>query len=411
MAVKKQPMTTFGLALLLGCVLILTSQTGLVHAVPNGDGTAYVVQPGDRLADIALRYGVTTGALVQANDLANSDTIFVGQRLTIPIRSENTPTPSGGASPAPSAGQTRSYTVKRGDTLAAIAKKYGVSIAAMLQVNDLSNPDIIWAGQKLRIPGAPAVATPTPMPTAQSTLVTPVSSQSTAAAPATVQPTEEPSATTQPAQEPSATAQATTRPTAQPTAKPATPKTHTVQAGETLSQIARLYGVSVDALVASNNLASADLITVGTHLVIPGKGSSSGSTSTAPKGKATKFVASISEQRCWLYSGTTVIAKWTCSTGRRGAGTKVGTFRIQSKMEKAYGSRWNIWMPYWLGIYYAGGSENGIHGLPWNASTGVQVWSGSVGTPITYGCVMLNNKHAKMLYDMAYIGMPVVIRP
>ena len=68
-------------------------------------------------------------------------------------------------------------------------------------------------------------------------------------------------------------------------------------------------------------------------------------------------------------------------------------------------------MPYWLGIYWAGASENGIHGLPWNASTGVQIWSGNVGTPITYGCVMLNNTHAKMLYDMAYIGMPVIIRP
>ena len=186
-----------------------------------------------------------------------------------------------------------------------------------------------------------------------------------------------------------------------------------MQAGETLSQIARQYGVSVDALVASNGLASADLINVGMRLLIPAKGSAGtgGTVSTAPKGKATKFVASISQQRCWLYSGTTVIAQWVCSTGRRGAGTKVGTFRVQSKMAKAYGSRWNIWMPYWLGIYYAGGSENGIHGLPWNASTGVQIWSGNVGMPITYGCVMLNNTNAKMLYDMAYIGMPVVIRP
>jgi lipoprotein-anchoring transpeptidase ErfK/SrfK len=68
-------------------------------------------------------------------------------------------------------------------------------------------------------------------------------------------------------------------------------------------------------------------------------------------------------------------------------------------------------MPYWLGIYWAGGSENGIHGLPYNAKTGVQVWAGSVGKKITYGCVMLDNVNAKMLYNMAWIGMPVIIKP
>ncbi len=403
MAARKQPKAVFGVALLLGCMIILASQTGLVSALPLGDGPVYVVQPGDRLIDIAARHGVTVSALVQANGLTNSDTIFVGQRLTIPAGNVSTPVPV--ASGTPGAGQSTTYTVQRGDTLAAIARKHGVSLAALQQANAIRNPDIIWAGQRLVIPGVPT-STETPIPTAQPAEASPVPSQPAIEASPTAQPTPEPSPTVLPT--------ATKPPTAQPTARPAVPKTHTVQAGETLSQIARLYGVSVEALVASNNLASADLIHAGMRLVIPAKGSSSsssGTTTTAPKGKATKFVASISEQRCWLYSGTTVIAKWACSTGRKGAGTKVGTFKIQSKMEKAYGSRWNIWMPYWLGIYWAGASENGIHGLPWNASTGVQIWSGNVGTPITYGCVMLNNTHAKMLYDMAYIGMPVIIRP
>jgi lipoprotein-anchoring transpeptidase ErfK/SrfK len=67
-------------------------------------------------------------------------------------------------------------------------------------------------------------------------------------------------------------------------------------------------------------------------------------------------------------------------------------------------------MPYWLGIYWAGSSENGIHGMPWNASTGRLTWDGLVGTRITYGCVMLNNGPAKLLWNMAYIGMPVIIK-
>ena len=191
---------------------------------------------------------------------------------------------------------------------------------------------------------------------------------------------------------------------------PPTQTIHVVQAGETLSQIARRYGISVEALVSTNGLGSADMIRVGMKLIIPGKDTPSGAT-TGPTARATKFVASISQQRCWLYSGETVIARWICSTGRRGAATRPGSYKIQSKMPKAYGSTWNIWMPFWLGIYWAGGSENGIHGLPWDAKTGVQIWSGNVGKPITFGCVMLDNVNAKTLYDMAWIGMPVVIRP
>jgi lipoprotein-anchoring transpeptidase ErfK/SrfK len=80
-------------------------------------------------------------------------------------------------------------------------------------------------------------------------------------------------------------------------------------------------------------------------------------------------------------------------------------------MIEAYGSEWDIWMPFWLGIYWVGGSENGIHGLPWDASTGTETWAGLVGTRITYGCVMLDDVNAKTLYEMAYLGMPVIINP
>jgi lipoprotein-anchoring transpeptidase ErfK/SrfK len=82
---------------------------------------------------------------------------------------------------------------------------------------------------------------------------------------------------------------------------------------------------------------------------------------------------------------------------------------IQSKIRTAYGSTWNIWMPYWLGLYWAGGTENGFHGMPWNAATGRQMWPGLVGTPIIYGCIMLTNENAEILWEMAYIGMPVTI--
>jgi LysM repeat protein len=275
--------------------------------------------------------------------------------------------------------------VQLGDTLASIARKLGVSAAAILQANNISNPDLIWVGQKLLIPGAEGSPPSTPRPGAAASSVP---SMPGAVAPAIA---------------------STATPTPEPTVVAlSTPTIHVVAAGETLSQIAKRYGVSVEALVSTNGLGSPDMIRVGMKLIIPKEGTS---TATGPLVRPTKFVASISQQRCWLYAGETVIARWICSTGRSGSVTRPGEYKIQSKMPKAYGSTWNIWMPFWLGIYWAGGSENGIHGLPWDAQTGVQIWSGNVGKPITFGCVMLDNVNAKTLYDMAWIGMPVIIRP
>lgn len=394
--------------------LIAASQPLSAHAEPSGDGIIYVVKPGDRLVDIAARYGVSASAIVRANGLTDADTIFPGQKLIIPSASASpadtpapatavpartpvptapgpanplampgtaapTPTATSTPSPAPTAGTARQatvYTVQLGDTLASIARQFGIGAAALAKANDITNPDLIWVGQTLNIPGTESTG----------------------------------SAGGDRAGTPAATAKPV--PTAEPTAVPLpVQKVHVVQPGETLSQIARKYGVTVDAIVAANGLGSADVIGVGVRLLIPGveDGNAGGSALSAIK--PTKFVASISQQRCWLYNGETVIARWVCSTGRRGSPSVPGTYKVQSKLPKAYGSTWNIWMPFWLGIYWAGASENGIHGLPWDAKTGVQIWSGNVGKPITFGCVMLDNVNAKMLYDMAWIGMPVVILP
>jgi len=66
--------------------------------------------------------------------------------------------------------------------------------------------------------------------------------------------------------------------------------------------------------------------------------------------------------------------------------------------------------PYWLGIYWAGPIENGIHGQPINPDGSI-VWAGWLGRPITFGCMMLRTDHARWLYSWADVGTPVVIRP
>jgi hypothetical protein len=65
-------------------------------------------------------------------------------------------------------------------------------------------------------------------------------------------------------------------------------------------------------------------------------------------------------------------------------------------------------MPNWLGIYWAGSLENGIHALP-ILSNGQRLWDGYLGTRVSFGCVILGIADAQTLYDWADVGTPVVI--
>ena len=96
---------------------------------------------------------------------------------------------------------------------------------------------------------------------------------------------------------------------------------------------------------------------------------------------------SISEQHLTAYENGQLVYSFVASTGMHN-GTRVGTFSILDKIPNAYGSTWNIWMPNWLGIYWSGSLENGIHALPILPS-GDRLWSGYLGTPISFGCVVL----------------------
>jgi lipoprotein-anchoring transpeptidase ErfK/SrfK len=120
------------------------------------------------------------------------------------------------------------------------------------------------------------------------------------------------------------------------------------------------------------------------------------------------ILVDISEQHMYVYEGNTLVYSFVASTGMNNA-TSVGTFAVQDKIPNAYGATWNIWMPKWLGIYYAGGLENGIHALP-ILPNGTTLWAGFLGRPISYGCVVLGSYEAQLLYDWADVGIPVEIR-
>lgn len=132
-----------------------------------------VVNPGETLTSIALRYGVSVEALIRANNLPNPNFVYSGQRLLIPdplMTFPNAPAQANASAASAPSQQVVYYTVRPGDTLAAIAQRHGVSIAAIAQANNLTNWNFVWYGQRLKIPGA---AMPAPQNTAPNQPIAP----------------------------------------------------------------------------------------------------------------------------------------------------------------------------------------------------------------------------------------------
>lgn len=113
---------------------------GAVSTTPstNNNGT-YTVQAGDTLTAIANKYGTTVDSLVALNSIADKNKIYVGQVLKISGATSNNST---------------SYTVQAGDTLSGIASKFGTTYQELARINNISNPNLIYVGQVIKINGA-----------------------------------------------------------------------------------------------------------------------------------------------------------------------------------------------------------------------------------------------------------------
>jgi LysM repeat protein len=166
-----------------------------------GPTTTYVVRLGDTLYSIAKRFGVSMQAIMQANGITNPNYIYVGQVLIIP-NPGTTPTPTPTGTPS----QSTTYVVKPGDTLYSLARRFGTTVEAIAQANNIVNPNLIYVGQTLVIYGTPS---------------------------------------------------------------PPSTCTHVVRYGETLTSIARRYGTTVWTLAMLNNLANPNVIYAGQVLTVP----------------------------------------------------------------------------------------------------------------------------------------------
>ena len=114
----------------------------------------HVVQPGETLSEIAEVYGVAVAELVAINGLFDEDLIYAGDTLEVP----DSPTTGGGVGGAAATGAAQggagTYVVQPGDTLEGIALAYGVDVGSLLAANpQVVDPDLLFAGQALRIPG------------------------------------------------------------------------------------------------------------------------------------------------------------------------------------------------------------------------------------------------------------------
>jgi LysM repeat protein len=215
----------------------------------------YVVKKGDSLWKIAKAESVTVGELSRANNMSKTSVLKVGQKLTVPAaKAEKTsvatasviPTstdannvPSGAtASAAPSTGTDDGgnlYVVKSGDSLWKIARHQSVTVAALKQANNLSG-DSLKVGQKLHIPMATAKAT---TDTAGSTVSAGIAATSSDG-------WQDPGKHMENGQ-----------------------TIHVVDVNETLSMIAKKYGVKTDDLMKANNITDPKKLAYAQRLVIP----------------------------------------------------------------------------------------------------------------------------------------------
>ncbi len=129
------------------CAMLLHARSDKADAAPP---ETYIVQAGDTLYAIATRYHTTVAVVKQINGLG-SDTIVVGQKLSVP---------SADSIIAFSPSNASSYIVQNGDTLYRIALRYGVTMRELERLNDLPNPNLVSVGQAIVIPKSDTLVKP-----------------------------------------------------------------------------------------------------------------------------------------------------------------------------------------------------------------------------------------------------------
>lgn len=343
-------------------LLLLLLSFLLLLAIPrpvSADGPiVYVVQSGDTLSGIAERYQTTPDAIARLNNLNDRDVLQPGQKLALLTRAGSevgaADTDAAPVGPRRDTQPQPVHLVVAGETLGSIAAQYDTTVEELVTLNGLPSASLISVGQLIKLPSAPP-------PASETTLA------------------------------------------ALPVGRTAD---YTVEAGDTLSDIAFRYGLDARTVAVVNNLPADSWLWPGQKLQLPVEWQ----VKDAPKPALRKRIeVDVSDQRAYAWEGNVLRYKFVVSTGLPGYNTRRGRFVIQSKIPMAVSTGLNLDMPYWMGIYYAGSTENGFHALPINRTTKVKLWGGFIGRPISYGCIVLRDSDAAVLYKWAEMGTLVEI--
>ncbi|MCS7072564.1 MAG: LysM peptidoglycan-binding domain-containing protein [Anaerolinea sp.] len=340
----------------------------------------YVVRPGDSLFRIAMMHGVDINTLAQANNITNTWRIYAGQTLIIP----SAPSETGAAASQPEALLVpQTHIVQRGETLATIARQYGLTVDQLAQLNGLYNPNLIYHGQTL-IVGSSAPA------------------QDASAAPASAEIAEPNTLLAAPVVEDVLGSAA------------AEPVVYIVQPGEYLSQIASRFGVPWTSIARANNIYDPNTVFAGQRLIIPGAAAQTGSYQAsatygldyafaappAPTGIGREILVDLSDSRVYAYENGQLVRSVLVSTGLPATPTVQGDFTVQRKYVSQLMAGPGYYLPDvpYILYFYQGYA---LHGTYWHAN-----W----GQPMSHGCVNMPTPEAEWLYYWADIGTPVRVQ-
>ncbi len=201
-----------------GAILIVPYVEGITEEgvpTPLPGPFEYTVQPGDTLGAIEARFNINQLEIIEANQLLTPDSLIVGTTLIIPgyiPDADGSSASAAGTGTNAVPGAQVTYIVQPGDSFFSIAQEFGIDPDDLAIANNIVNRNVLRVGQELIIPG--------------------VSQRDVQILRGT---------------------------------------THTVASGETLSEIATQYGVTVESILSLNNLTDPNSIVVGQELVIPGE--------------------------------------------------------------------------------------------------------------------------------------------
>jgi lipoprotein-anchoring transpeptidase ErfK/SrfK len=329
-----------GVALAVAATRPLEAGRGSGRAAREQLYTTVLLQPGSTLAETAAQWNTTPETLRWLNDMGPRDVAWSGMRMRVP-KKDNLVVEF----------------LRAGETLATVAAAHNVTLAQLVEINQLAPMQRLRVGDGVLVPAPEGIFATHELPV------------------------------------------------------------HVVEPGETLDSIAATYKTSARVLRRVNKVTNPGALRQGTRLLIapPSLHERLADLSNNPKGAATlrledlpslteKWIeVDLSEQRLVAYEGTRPVLNVLISSGRSPTPTVTGVFRIRAKIHsqrmaggnEADGTAYNLPNVQWVSYFYGAYAFHGTY------------WHRNFGHPMSHGCINMTNADAEWLYNWSGPHHPV----